>query len=145
MKLNTIIIINYTKLHQNINNKITRTKTWNMIVIRKGNGTSDLMAFMPDYVIFPFSPWMPAMALNFPKHQSKAWWSKVKKNRLTSSRCIRVMYAGGGCSVVSTRAFHLCDPGSTSARCSYQIKNSTLVTRDKSVSRLNLPNTTGFP
>ena len=56
MKLNTIIIINYTKLHQNINNKITRTKTQNIIVIRKGNGTSDQMAFMPDYVIFPFSP-----------------------------------------------------------------------------------------
>ena len=48
--------------------------------------------------------------------------------------------SGVGGTVVSTRAFNLCDPGSTPAQCSYQIKippwNSTL---EKSVSSLTLP------
>ena len=41
-----------------------------------------------------------------------------------------VRWLGG--TVVSTRAFHLCDPGSIPAQCSYQIKITTLVACEKS-------------
>ena len=45
--------------------------------------------------------------------------------------------------MVSTHAFHLCDPGSIPAQCSYQIKIPPW-SHVKSVSSLTLPNTAGF-
>ena len=48
-------------------------------------------------------------------------YSVTKLWRLLVVQCYKTM-EGVGCTVVSTRTFHLCDPGSIPAQCCYQIK-----------------------